>query len=342
MRKKISFLAIALFLICIALLSPKQTVYARLNSIRQTTFATKSATIEWDTPDIPVADSVNWYKITWDVDGITYEKTINAKTSDLKYTITKLTPSSKYKITITYEFIAANGSQQIQTYDSIIISTAPAAAAIKTKDLQYYGSTLKGKLKIGSGLYQYAFLDDPEKDLSRFDTFDATDSGYTHDGSKSSYITLKGLIVGQRNGVQRIVARPYKPGGIDANGKPLPDVYGNWVTKWIVPDPYVEVYYRPKKKDYWVTIEPLKNALSYEVYMGIYTGQDKDNHPTGKKFIKVGTVRAYSKKNSTLSIKKYKNRKFTNKNNRFVVKVITISRYGRSNGKTIDYCHNYS
>ncbi len=332
MRKKLSFIILSFFLIALFSICPKQTAHAE-NKITQINATKTSVEIQWTTPEYPKYEIINWYKVSWEIDGKEKSATISGNSIGLKYTITGLQHSSSYEVTITFEYIDSDGVNHHVTYGSTTVRTSIADASYSVKNLYYSGSRLKMKIRLPHGHFQYDIISGAKIDYSKYYDTNARTYGSVGIYSRGSDYINEDRYVDPKKGVSTFIIRRYVPGDKYTN---YDDTCGAWVVKHFVPDPVVTADRR--LNDIKVSIKPVKGASSYDVYIGLYTGRSKtDDFIQGKKFVKVRRVPA-SNKTVTTIIKKYKKQKFKYNKNQFVVRVITNSRYGSSNGAWLTFC----
>ncbi len=320
-------LFISLFmLICVLAFIPKLTCHAE-NKVKQAGVSSKTVDITWTVPEQAQNEEILWYKLKWTVNGKEHTKTISGKASDLSYTIKGLEASSTYKVTVTYKYISSDGAAHTNTLGSVKAKTTPKDSKMKMRSWYCSTTDIRYKMEVPKGKYQYFSSPisqaKPERWIIQKVKY-----------SKTSYIestNFTGPL--DREGAYEFWIRPYIALKSDGDKE---DIVGPWKKIRIVPDPDVEIISR--KNYVQASIEPLKGARSYDVYVGKFTGTSYENTMVpvvkGKNFEKVGTYHAQSKP-VKVYIKKYKNKSITKYKDTLVLRVVTNSKYGSSKGNCL-------
>ncbi len=323
MRRKLSFIVLSLLLITLFAICPKHTVNAA-NTIDQTGYTLTSASIRWYTPTSPKYEIINWYKVTWEVDGRKKSATISGNSIGLKYTITGLEAASSYPVTITYEYITDDGAQHIDTYASTVVHTKLLGFDLAGGKSNFSLFNLTYKVRMPAGEYQIVCVSGNKPDYNKYDHISSNgEKSPSYEGritiSKTGTYTFNWTADSKKHGCATIICRRIKD-----------NITSGWTSLRVVPDPIFTA--ERKNSGISVSVDPLKGAQSYDVYVGTYKGTSKKtNNIIGKNFVKVGTINAKKNKTATKLFKKYNGKKI-NKLKSYVVKVVANSAYGISDG----------
>jgi hypothetical protein len=175
-----------------------------------------------------------------------------------------------------------------------------------------------------AGEYQIVCVSGNKPDYNKYDHISSNgEKSPSYEGritiSKTGTYTFNWTADSKKHGCATIICRRIKD-----------NITSGWTSLRVVPDPIFTA--ERKNSGISVSVDPLKGAQSYDVYVGTYKGTSKKtNNIIGKNFVKVGTINAKKNKTATKLFKKYNGKKI-NKLKSYVVKVVANSAYGISDG----------